>query len=72
MTTSRAQATFSFTLLSGKVFEGSYSGPYAKKEISDDAVIYLDGEEKQINAAFYEETANGVAFIYAGSDRIGR
>lgn len=64
VTTSRAQATFSFTLLSGKVFEGSYSGPYAKKEISDDAVIYLDGEEKQINAAFYEETANGVAFYF--------
>lgn len=58
----RAIASFSFTLPSGKVFEGSYAGPYSENTVPEDAILFLDGNESPVRAAFYEKTADGVAF----------
>lgn len=58
----RAVASFSFTLPSGQLFEGSYAGPYAENVVPENAFLVIDGEDKPVRAAFYERTADGVAF----------
>lgn len=64
----RAAASFSFTLPSGELFEGSYAGPYAQTVVPDDAFLLIDDEEVPVRAAFYERTADGVAFYLTSGE----
>ena len=69
-TDNRVKITFSFTLLSGGKFEGSYEGAYSEIKQSTTNILTLNGENtRDIKAAFYEKTDEGVA-LYLTPSRI--
>lgn len=69
-TDNRVKITFSFTLLSGGKFEGSYEGAYAEIKQSTTNILTLNGENtRDIKATFYEKTDEGVA-LYLTPSRI--
>ena len=69
-TDNRVKITFSFTLLSGGKFEGSYEGAYSEIKQSTTNILTLNGENtRDIKATFYEKTDEGVA-LYLTPSRI--
>ena len=69
-TDNRVKITFSFTLLSGGKFEGSYEGAYSEIKQSRTNILTLNGENtRDIKATFYEKTDEGVA-LYLTPSRI--
>ena len=69
-TDNRVKITFSFTLLSGGKFEGSYEGAYSEIKQSTTNISTLNGENtRDIKATFYEKTDEGVA-LYLTPSRI--
>lgn len=69
-TDNRVKITFSFTLLSGGKFEGSYEGAYSEIKQSTTNILTLNGEKtRDIKATFYEKTDEGVA-LYLTPSRI--
>lgn len=69
-TDNRVKITFSFTLLSGGKFEGSYEGAYSEIKQSTTNILMLNGENtRDIKATFYEKTDEGVA-LYLTPSRI--
>lgn len=62
------KVTFSFTLLSGEKFEGSYEGSYTDIKQSTTNILTLNGEStRDIKATFYEKTNEGVALYLTPS-----
>ncbi|MCS3336470.1 hypothetical protein NXU97_24300 [Bacteroides xylanisolvens] len=60
--------TFSFTLLSGDKFKGSYEGSYTDIKQSTTNILTLNGENtRDIKATFYEKTNEGVALYLTPS-----
>lgn len=60
--------TFSFTLLSGDKFKGSYEGSYTDIKQSTTNILTLNGEStRDIKATFYEKTNEGVALYLTPS-----
>lgn len=69
-TDDHVKVTFSFTLLSGEKFEGSYEGAYSEIKQSTTNILTLNGEKtRDIKATFYEKTDEGVA-LYLTPSRI--
>ena len=69
-TDDHVKVTFSFTLLSGGKFEGSYEGAYSEIKQSTTNILTLNGENtRDIKATFYEKTDEGVA-LYLTPSRI--
>ena len=69
-TDDHVKVTFSFTLLSGEKFEGSYEGAYSEIKQSTTNILTLNGENtRDIKATFYEKTDEGVA-LYLTPSRI--
>lgn len=69
-TDNRVKITFSFTLLSGGKFDGSYEGAYSEIKQSTTNILTLNGENtRDIKATFYEKTDEGVA-LYLTPSRI--
>lgn len=67
-TDNNVKITFSFTLLSGEEFEGSYEGGYTEIKQSTTNILTLNGEKtRDIKAAFYEKTDEGVALYLTPS-----
>ena len=62
------KVTFSFTLLSGEKFKGSYEGNYTEIKQSTTNILTLNGEStRDIKATFYEKTNEGVALYLTPS-----
>ena len=69
-TDDHVKVTFSFTLLSGEKFEGSYEGAYSEIKQSTTNILTLNGEKtRDIKATFYEKSVDGVA-LYLTPSRI--
>ena len=67
-TDDHVKVTFSFTLLSGEKFEGSYEGAYSEIKQSTTNILTLNGEKtRDIKATFYEKTDAGVALYLTPS-----
>ncbi len=67
-TDDHVKVTFSFTLLSGEKFEGSYEGAYFEIKQSTTNILTLNGEKtRDIKATFYEKTDAGVALYLTPS-----
>ena len=67
-TDDHVKVTFSFTLLSGEKFEGSYEGAYTDIKQSTTNILTLNGENtRDIKAVFYEKTDAGVALYLTPS-----
>lgn len=62
-TDNNLKITFSFTLISGKTFEGSYEGAYTDIKQSTTNILKLDDKTDNINAAYYDKKDNGVALF---------
>lgn len=69
-TADNVKVTFSFTLLSGEKFEGSYEGAYTDIKQSTTNILTLNGENtRDIKAVFLEKMDAGVA-LYLTPSRI--
>lgn len=67
-TDDHVKVTFSFTLLSGEKFEGSYEGAYSEIKQSTTNILTLNGEKtRDVKATFYEKTDAGVALYLTPS-----